>query len=923
MDNVFDRDLKGNPLCGTCQRFSQFVPVRLAIAIDDPNGVISFGAPDDVVESLPQLPSGLSYILRRLNEGYVYAYSESWKFNHFNDTDFHVYQVNETGYITAVDKDEINDFKPSTYKCFQSGESEGNLENAFGLDFFVNLEEDSKVNIVYTRHQLSPKTLQYLKENKKNREIFMPSIDIKNGSKNLLDIDGWDVLENKESLAQSANLVPWEKDFLKLFSRSKYKTPRYADGETVYLVAYERDSNGKVKFDKDDNPIPIPGSTEPYEIIKGDRLIILNDQIGMVEDLLNIIEYKKELSISEIDKKKFQAMTNILTLKANVQGKIFADEFSKLRSKYDRKVIDEEKEKFSALEQSSYEINRQISIQYENRKYNYTLKEIEEINKKTKDEFEDTWSKTGFFRSKPFASFYKEEEMFKWIDSSNNDKQDFIDNNLLPIIKVYLLFLQSNNLLNYMEYAFDHETKFSSATFLEICSRIIGESDTFKIATDYYYKLLNESDFSNRKNYLFRLMTFDSKNIQSKILAAAGTLNTYQMTGVAFAISQLVDESGLKILSSTNIQLNDLSVKLDRLNALLSEQIGGCVSRVINGQAQKSFNKTVAIKSLETFSNKILSGKPYSGTLTQVIDSIVKDFNIDYSDLQTKKNQSKRNAKKSLKSEYLSNVRNMLEGIFFSNPEFYEYGKKQVRISVVIFGDQPGKIFTGDDVIRNTQGEIIRTQGEISQVENTKKQAYARTGTGFGFGIFAFNLQFVSLLGAIEKTSGSIQTQFELAAALSATVGNIADVFSRNLTAKIAYYGKTMNSQRLLNNLERIMKGGLYGGALILSGIEIHKGANSLIKRNITLSFSYFVNAGMIFWSTSLFVRGGAYLRLGLTGGWWGLITLPILYGISEWIEYQKNNVMKEYIAQSIWGIEARDWSLAQDEQAFKRTLEN
>lgn len=921
MDNIYSKDLKDNPNCATCQRTSMFVPVRIAIAIDDQTVDNPFGPPDYLIKSLPQLPNGLTYILRRLSEGYVYAYSDSWKFDHYNDVDFHVYQVNETGFITAVDKDEINEFKPSTYQCFQSEKTtkEINITNALGLDLFVNIEENSKINMMFARHQLSPKTLENIKKEKNNRDIIMPLIDIKKGSNNFLNIKEWDILENVENLKDSSKLVAWEKDFVNKFSKIKYSHPHYANNP-IYLQAYQRDEEGKVIFDKDDNPIPIKGTEELYDIIKEDRLIVLNDPIGMIEDLLNIIEYKKNLFTSDLDKKKFQAMTNILTLKANVQGKIFTEELSDIKTQYDRKVISEEMGRLSSLEQEGYEVNRQITIQYENRYYDYTLKEIENLNKNVKKEFEDAWYKNGLF-SKSFSSYYKEEEMIQWLELLNMQNENYVNNNLLPLIEKYLSFLKSDILFKYMEYSFDHETKFSATNFLEICSRIIGESDTFKIVSEYYSKLLDESDFSNGKNYLFRLMTYDSKNIQSKVIAASGTLNTYQMTGVAFATSQLIDESGLKILNGANTQLNHLSERLNSLNNLLSEQIGGCASRVINGQAKRTFNKTVAMKSLETFSDKLLIGSEYEGTLKQVTQKIIKDFNIDYSELVSKNNQSKRNAKKALNLSYIANIQNLIQGIFISNTDFYKYGEKNVRIKVVLFKDRSGSLITGDDVVRNTQGEIIKAQDDINKGEATKKAVYARTGTGFGFGVFAFNLQFVTLLGAIEKTTGSAQTQFELAAALSATVGNIADVFSRKLDAKIKLIGSDARSKRLLEVQQRIMRYGLYGAALILSGIEVYKGINASKHNNYVLAFSYLGNASMIFWSTSLFVRGANYLRLGLTGGWWGLITLPILYGISQWIEFQKNNVMKEYIAKSLWGVESAGWSLGGDEQAFKNSV--
>lgn len=928
MENVYSRDLKGNAKCATCQRTTMFVPARIAIALDDVDIVHNFGPPDELVKSLPSLPSGLAYVLRRLNEGYIYSYSDAWKFDYYNDNDFHVYQVNDTGFITAVDKDEINPFKPSTYQCFQSDKStKGNsITDSLGLDLFVNLEDNSKINILFSRHQISPKTLENLKEDDQKRKNLMPEVDIKKGSSNLLNIDEWSVLENLEKiddLKKYSSLVAWEKNFFSEFSKIKYFKPYYVN-EPVYLQAYKRDSNGKYIFDKDDNPIPIEGTEELYDIIKNDRLIVLHDPVGMIEDLLSIIEYKKNLFTTELDERKFQAMTNILTLKANVQGKIFTEEFSDLKSKYDRKVIDKELEKLSGLEREGYEVSRQITIQYDNNHYDYSIKEIEALNKNAKKEFENVWYNNGFF-SKSFSSYYKEEEMIKWLESLNTEKENYVNTNLLPLIELYLNFLKSDNLLNYMEYSFDHETKFSAVKFLEICSRIIGESDTFKIASEYYSRLLNESDFSNRKNYLLRLMTYDSKNIQSQILAASGTLNTYQMTGVAFATSQLIDESGLTSLENANKKINDLSEKLKSLNDLLSEQIGGCASRVINGQAQKSINKTVAMKCLETFSDsdRVLVGKLYQGTLKQVTLNIIKDFNIDYSELVPKKNQSERSAKKALNASYLTNVKKLIEGIFISNPDFYTYGETKTKIQVVLFKDGAGNISTGDDVIRSNQGEIVKVEDDIKKIEAGKNVSYARTTTGFGFGVFAFNLQFVSLLGAIEKTTGSRQSQFELAAALSATVGNIADVFSRKLDAKIKLTGGDANSKRLLGVQQRIMKSGLYGAALILSSIEFYKLGQAFNKGNYQMSVTYFVNGIMISISTWLFVTGTKFMRLGLTGGWWGLITLPILYGISQWIEFEKNNVMKEYIEKSLWGVESLDWSLAADEQAFKNSVDN
>jgi hypothetical protein len=41
-----------------------------------------------------------------------------------------------------------------------------------------------------------------------------------------------------------------------------------------------------------------------------------------------------------------------------------------------------------------------------------------------------------------------------------------------------------------------------------------------------------------------------------------------------------------------------------------------------------------------------------------------------------------------------------------------------------------------------------------------------------------------------------------------------------------------------------------------------------------------------------------------------------------DFVEYEKNNVMKEYIAQSLWGINSAGWSLAEDKQAFGRVIE-
>lgn len=77
----YNPDALDNDRCATCERLGQFLPVRIAIGFAQ--GGERFAAPSELTAGFPQLPKGLLYVLRRLNQGYIYCYSSAWKTAHF------------------------------------------------------------------------------------------------------------------------------------------------------------------------------------------------------------------------------------------------------------------------------------------------------------------------------------------------------------------------------------------------------------------------------------------------------------------------------------------------------------------------------------------------------------------------------------------------------------------------------------------------------------------------------------------------------------------------------------------------------------------------------------------------------------------------------------------------------------------------
>lgn len=905
-NNRINLDQGNGEYCDTCERVGLDLPVRVAIALADPSIKV---CPAHLTTRYPALPEGLVYTLRLLEAGYLYTHSDGWTHKHFGkgaEFALRAYSVSENGYITAIPLDstvEHPDVEKVHQQCFEKESTGFNKQSnsnvilsAIRLDFYTS---SSDVGVLYTRHRLSNMTIEAL-EKKQKSFLVIPKGDTQHPRR---------LHYSEINLVQELANNNFKKAFPWIQGRDlSINNPLFKNQE---ILLHDVDFHYRDK--------------ELGDINNDYPIIVLDDPIGMAEDLLSIIRYLAEQSRDVEQERLYQSALNILALEASVKYQFFVEEFSKLKNKYKRKQIEEELEKntnIPAFEQDSFRINRNVTLDMEFNTYDYTQQEIEKVNNKVDNKFKEEWYEGGLFRES-YIGKYDEKAMISWMSDFNN--KSMTDDKLESLVGFYVSILKSDLLSEYMQHGFDQKSKFSALNFLDICSRIIGESDGFEVVSHYFETLLAEEDYSNKKNYLLRLMTFDSKSIQEQVLqATAAALSTYQLTGVAFATSQLLDETNISTLTTQNKKINKVSEELENKVKLLSEQLGGSTARVIHKQVKNNEIKTTTIKSFETFSGKPVTAKIYQGTLKQVVQQVLKDYRIDYSALEKDANKSARLAKKNIQNHYLKNIQNMINDMFLSNPDFYRLSNKHTQLKLALFWDNNSNVYSGNQLKNAAQGAVVSASNfDIEQAQATKASTFARSSTGYGFGVFAFSLQYIGLLEALRGTSGKLDsTATQLAAVLSATIGNIADVFGRQLKIKVQMYGETTQSRENLIRLNRIMKTGLYGGAILLSSLEFYRAVGALRNQQTLLATLYATNGILIPLSTVFFVQG-ASMRIGLTGGWWGLISLVVLYGISVWINHEKRMLMQEYLSGSAWGITSENWSLSTEKVEYQKIASN
>lgn len=959
--------------CETCERLGSFYPVRIAVALETGNSD-NFKVNDNFAKKLPALPKGLKYVYRRLNEGYLYAYAKEWRVGQYNDENVHAYNVNANGFISAMDKDSMGvQPKAKDYACFINPvtSKQKSSSNAMLLDLFPNKDVSPVVDLFYSRHQLSIESCNQFETDENLRKKICSQINVSKPTDYQLPyIDYMSCLENstQDQIEVVKKLVPWEADLIKDMAKYPFhETDEFSDetGESTFNFQ-------AIKTDKNNKPVLDPKTKEPLfdesapavpYVTSKERVIVFNDPVGILEDTLSIINYLAEKIRTPEEERLYQSALQIIKLKGLIKAKIHSEKYSDLWNLYGFRygaehmlegIPEQDKanihvpmfpsqDQAEKAQKSIEKIHDNMMLKrqhYMENFFDFEEKDIIKLTKDVNEEFDTQWNKKSFWGMvDSFSDKLKQKAMDDWLEQQAQKILDYGKTEIEPIIKFYIEWLKSDTLLNYMENAFDHKSPFSASNFITINSRIVGNADTLELCSKYFAELLQEANYSNRKNYLLRTFIFDSKSLQDTVNSVNDFLGRNQITTLAFAGTQFFDESSITQHDNYKEQVKTIKESIKVKIDIFSEQIGGTVARVFHGRANQTPDaaKTVAMKSFEVFSGKTLTTKAYAGKLTDIIQQIMRDSPINFDEAES------RQAKKNAKNAFKVNLKKALLENFNTDIDFHRLGKVRTKVHMVLHLDtqQLAKINpnmtqaqiseamhgavrgSGQVVADSKVAGALEQSRQLNQLEGQSQKVFARQGTGFGFGVFAFSLQSLALISATQGAAKGInlQTGTNFVGVIAATLGNIADVMDRQLQMRILQLGEIKSLVKLQGRYAVGAKIGLYGGALLLAVVEWMKAYDAWQKDKYIITGLYIANGFIVILTAHAFLRSSVLL-LGLRGGYWGLILIGVSVVISYGIDLLEEREIRNFLEASAWGTNSENWTQAIEDTKFKKLYE-
>ena len=959
--------------CETCERLGSFYPVRIAVALETGNSD-NFKVNDNFAKKLPALPKGLKYVYRRLNEGYLYAYAKEWRVGQYNDENVHAYNVNANGFISAMDKDSMGvQPKAKDYACFINPvtSKQKSSSNAMLLDLFPNKDVSPVVDLFYSRHQLSIESCNQFETDENLRKKICSQINVSKPTDYQLPyIDYMSCLENstQDQIEVVKKLVPWEADLIKDMAKYPFhETDEFSDetGESTFNFQ-------AIKTDKNNKPVLDPKTKEPLfdesapavpYVTSKERVIVFNDPVGILEDTLSIINYLAEKIRTPEEERLYQSALQIIKLKGLIKAKIHSEKYSDLWNLYGFRygaehmlegIPEQDKanihvpmfpsqDQAEKAQKSIEKIHDNMMLKrqhYMENFFDFEEKDIIKLTKDVNEEFANEWNKKSFLGIvDSFSDKLKQKAMEDWLEQQAQKILNYGKTEIEPIIKFYIEWLKSDTLLNYMENAFDHKSPFSASNFITINSRIVGNADTLELCSKYFAELLQEANYSNRKNYLLRTFIFDSKSLQDTVNSVNDFLGRNQITTLAFAGTQFFDESSITQHDNYKEQVKTIKESIKVKIDIFSEQIGGTVARVFHGRANQTQDaaKTVAMKSFEVFSGKTLTTKAYTGKLTDIIQQIMRDSPINFDEAES------RQAKKNAKNAFKVNLKKALLENFNTDIDFHRLGKVRTKVHMVLHLDtqQLAKINpnmtqaqiseamhgavrgSGQVVADSKVAGALEQSRQLNQLEGQSQKVFARQGTGFGFGVFAFSLQSLALISATQGAAKGInlQTGTNFVGVIAATLGNIADVMDRQLQMRILQLGEIKSLVKLQGRYAVGAKIGLYGGALLLAVVEWMKAYDAWQKDKYIITGLYIANGFIVILTAHAFLRSSVLL-LGLRGGYWGLILIGVSVVISYGIDLLEEREIRNFLEASAWGTNSENWTQAIEDTKFKKLYE-
>ncbi|EPG37511.1 T6SS effector BTH_I2691 family protein [Acinetobacter colistiniresistens] len=963
--------------CETCERLGSFYPVRIAVALETENSD-HFNIKDIFAKKLPALPKGLKYVYRRLNEGYLYAYAKEWRVGQYNDENLHAYNVNANGFISAMDKDSMGvQPKAKDYACFINPvtSKQKSSSNAMLLDLFPNKDVSPVVDLFYSRHQLSIESCNQFETDENLRKKICSQINVSKPTDYQLPyIDYTSCIENitQDQIEIVKKLVPWEEDLIKDIAKYPFhETDEFSDETGKSTFSFQA-----IKTDKNNKPVLDPKTKEPMfdesapavpYVTSKERVIVFNDPVGILEDTLSIINYLAEKIRTPEEERLYQSAMQIIKLKCLIKAKIHGEKYSDLWNLYGFRygaehmlegIPEQDKvnihvpmfpsqDQAEKADKSFEKIHDNMMLKrqhYMENFFDFEEKDIIKMTKDVNDEFENEWNRKSFLGivGDRFSEKLKQKAMQDWLEQQAEKILNYGKTEIEPIVKFYIEWLKSDTLLNYMENAFDHKSPFSASNFITINSRIVGNADTLELCSKYFEELLQEANYNNRKNYLLRTFIFDSNILQDTVNSVNDFLGKNQITTLSFAGTQFFDVNSIAQHENYQKQADKIKESIKVKIDIFSEQIGGTVARVFHGRANQvpDAAKTVAMKSFEVFSGKTLTTKAYAGKLTDIIQQIMRDSPINFDEAKS------RQAKKNAKNAFRVNLKKALLENFNTDIDFHRLGKVRTKVYMVLHLDtqQLAKINPNmtqaqiseamHGVVRGA-GQVVADQKiagnleqtrQLNQLEGQSQKVFARQGTGFGFGVFAFSLQSLALIGAAQGIATDINRQSvtNLIGVFGATLGNVADVMDRQLQMKILQLGEIKSLVKLQGRYALGAKIGLYGGAILLAGVEWMKAFDAWQKDKYVITSLYTANGFIAILTTHAFLSNSSWglASISFRAGYWGIFLIGVSIAISYGIDFWKRKEIRNFLEASAWGTESKNWTQVAEKTEFEKIYE-
>lgn len=897
--------------CDTCERFGEDLPVRIGIGL---KGDVE-ECPKNLTQDYPQLPSFLVYTLRILETGYLYIYGENWSFDHFGqgkDYPLRAYSVSNNGALTAIPLDSVEeheDVEKTHLECFESQKgvkSKGysnTTAKALVLDVYSGAEN---FGIIYSRHQFSKEIIE--KSASKDKSIFL---NVSKASS-----------EHKRRLSKSQiNLI----DDLKS-----------TDFEKTHAWIKDRDITNKNNFIRN-RKNTLDSLIEYFENDTENRkrfpIIVLDDPVGILKDIGQIMRYLKEKYNDDNDKNLFMD-AKFSEIQFGVQTACEAGAYFEIEDYTKRGISANYKkglrpdEMIYGLQGNKFKINtdkfttKELNEMFKDESFDLLdiLTEdskklfISSIAEKRDEDFKKQWGK--------YLKVVDNNKYDSWVLSNSYQKLSY---NIDILSNLYIKFYESDMLFNYMNKYFDKENIELYGEYFNILNIIIGDSAVYPKISEFFYNQLKSKSIADR-NYCLRSLCYNNEKLKNHIesnkenlkidntfdfLINAGT-NIPQNSGVYFGYSQVVDEYDAIILRS---------LKNSPSHAVMSEKLHAQLALIFNEAGSDLKNYPVAFGT-QVFNEQKFIRLSWTGPASKMTSEVI--TTLQNSGFTGNKNQDSR----------ISGLQSKLDRI---RVEMNLKNPSQIIKFEAILNKELYYSSRGSKVAKRASNSVFDYKFYKDFMNSQISSFQPKNNRALALGVFGSALQCISIAkayNALFESNGSLESHIHAQAQAFAQplilIGSIMDYVQRQLQTRSSIPNVNKNvfgviGQSRFDTVRNLARFGLYGGATVFAALEFKNAWVSFNRNNLFSSGLDATYALSLIGSTYLLRKGTGYMSariLGLGSTGWGILLILVGFGIDYYADYNRRQQLRVWLKESAWGTSNAGLSLDNLEKNYILAVE-